>query len=165
MLRRMYIVAILIARWFVMQYIHYGHKVYDPDLFVEPTNQEMFNKPKGGLWGSPVGAERGWKQWCEDESFRDYDEENAFIFELFENANVYQINCREDIEKLPLQKSILTTWLVPDFEAIRESGIDAIQYNLSADTKEDWNQGLYFALYGWDCDCILVLNKDAIKAL
>lgn len=148
-----------------MQYIHYGHKKYDSDLFVEPTNQEMLNKPKGGLWGSPVEAEQGWRQWCEENNFRDCDEENAFVFELTENANVYQINCRADIEKLPLQKSILTSWFIPDFEAIKKSGIDVIQYNLSNDATEDWSNGLYYALYGWDCDCILVLNKDAIKTL
>lgn len=146
-----------------MQYIHYGHKKYDPNSFIEPVNLEMFNKPRGGLWGSPVDTEYGWKQWCKSENYCECNGDNAFIFELYNVANIYNINCRADIEKLPLQRSMLTSWLVPDFEAIKKSGIDAIQYNLSNDTTGNWHDGLYFALYGWDCDCILILNKDVIR--
>lgn len=54
-------------------------------------------------------------------------------------------------------------WLFPDFEKIKDMGIDAIQYNLSNDTTKDYFQGLYYSLYGWDCDSILILNKDCIK--
>jgi len=43
-----------------------------------------------------------------------------------------------------------------DFEKIKES-YDAIELLISKD------QRLYYKLYGWDCDCILVLNKDAIE--
>lgn len=145
-----------------MKYIHYGHKNFDLSLFVEPQNREHFTKPTGGLWGSPLDAERGWKQWCESESFQDCNEDNCFIFELIDTANIYQINCKEDIEQLPLQNSIITTWLAPDFEAIKKSGIDAIQFNLSNDTTENYFERIYYALYGWDCDCILVLNKDVV---
>ena len=37
-----------------------------------------------------------------------------------------------------------------------KNGIDVIEFNLSND------EDLYFALYGWDCDCILVLNPEVI---
>lgn len=145
-----------------MKYIHYGHKEYDTSLFVEPQNKEHCNKPIGGLWGSPIDAERGWKQWCEDASFRECNSNNSFVFEIIDTAVIHQINCKADIEALPLQNSIITTWFVPDFEAIKKSGIDAIQFNLSSDTTEDYFDGIYYALYGWDCDCVLVLNKEVI---
>ena len=149
-----------------MQYIHYGHKEYNANLFVEPVNKEMFNKPIGGLWASSLEAPFGWKQWCTAENYCVCNDDNAFIFELSKNANIYQINCKTDIEKLPLIQSIIhTPWLCPDFETIKKSGIDVIQYNLSNDTTKNWCDSLYFALYGWDCDCILVLNKNVIKPL
>ena len=38
-----------------------------------------------------------------------------------------------------------------------ENGIDAIEFNIS----NDWD--LYMALYGWDCDSILILNPNIIE--
>ena len=43
-----------------------------------------------------------------------------------------------------------------DFEAIALK-YDAIEVNISNDWK------LYDALYGWDCDSILVMNKKIIE--
>lgn len=49
-----------------MNYISYGLGKFDVDKFDEIQNVEYRNKPKGGLWASPVSAKRGWKDWCWD---------------------------------------------------------------------------------------------------
>jgi hypothetical protein len=47
-----------------MTYIHYGASKFDLDKFVPVKNADFgWTKPDcGGLWGSPVDSEYGWKQ-------------------------------------------------------------------------------------------------------
>ena len=98
--------------------------------------------------------------------------ETSCTFSLQEEANIYQINSREDVVAMPRQKinppslEIGKLLLQPekqfevvkaiDFEKMLADGVDAIQFNLSA------NPCLYWDLYGWDCDCILIMNPAII---
>jgi len=43
-----------------------------------------------------------------------------------------------------------------DFNKLKEE-YDAIEVFISSDSR------LYRALYGWDCDSILIMNKDVIE--
>ena len=47
------------------RYVHYGAPSYDPELFQAIHNGGYYNKPEGGLWLSPVDAEKGWDKWCQ----------------------------------------------------------------------------------------------------
>lgn len=142
-------------------YIHYGHKEFDIDKFETPKNRQWNNKPWGGLWASRTDAKHGWKDWCEAENFRECREDNSFMFKLSNNANIIYINCVDDVKKLPDQKTDLSLTCIKtvDFEQLIANGIDAIEFNLS----NDWN--LYMALYGWDCDSILILNSNIIDII
>jgi hypothetical protein len=139
-------------------YIHYGATVFDPDRFQPIQNEPLMAKPKGGLWASRIGASRGWKEWCADSGFRDCTDDNAFQFRLQETANVLYINFLADLHDLPRAEPVLADvkmpWVCLDFEKMLADGIDAIQVELGGN--------LYFALYGWDCDSTLVMNKDTI---
>lgn len=67
---------------------------------------------------------------------------------------------KEDILKLPRGKEYPdsdTLRFVPDFEECVKMGIDAIEL------KNERN--FHYILYGWDCECILVLNKEKIILL
>lgn len=139
-------------------YIHYGHATFDSNLFKPIQNEQCWIKPIGGLWASPIDAKLGWKDWCEREEFRECIEENSFIFTLPE-ANIFVIDSVEKLKELPtiadpVWKSIST---LIDFKKCIEHGYDAIELNLSADHR------LYWELYGWDCDSILIMNPDKIK--
>lgn len=145
-------------------YIHYGHKKFDKDLF-EPI-KNSFVKPTGGFWASPINANFGWKDWCDEEQFRACNEENSFTFTLKPTANVYEIHNIEDLFKLPRYDYLNKEYnyyydIFPDrydidFEKCIEMGIDAIELcNIK--------RTLYYALYGWDCESILILNKDIIE--
>jgi hypothetical protein len=136
-----------------MKYIHYGHKHFDRNLFVPVRNQEIMTKPEGGFWGSPVDAEWGWADWCRSEKFRKCDKANAFIFTLRENANVLKWRTVDDVHAVPQIESQISIWICPDFEALRRDGVDAIEVEINE---------LYFPLYGWDCDSILVMNPNII---
>lgn len=140
------------------RYIHYGHKFFDRNLFTPIRNCIAFTKPYGGFWASPVDAEFGWKDWCEREDFRECNLNNSFTFTLREDARVLTVLSVAGAKCLPqVQNEFALPWTVlPDFEKLMELGYDAIEVKLSA----DWE--LYQALYGWDCDSILVMNPNVI---
>lgn len=150
------------------KYIHYGHNAFRRQLFVEPTNIDLFVKPRGGLWASPVDAKWGWKDWCKSENFRECCEENSFTFTLSEKANVIHIRSTKDLDGLPIQARVSEIFpegynmVCLDFEKLLSDGVDAIELHLSEEQDAEFLAGLYWDLYGWDCDSILILNPDVI---
>lgn len=138
------------------EYIHYGCDAYDPEQFVEPVNQHHHNKPDGGLWGSPVDAEYPWVRWCQENDFTTGPMDKSFRFKLVPGAKVYHVRSRRDVELMP-QKCFSEFLREIDFEEMLIDGWDAIEYEVNGET--------YMALYGWDCDCILVLNRNVILPL
>lgn len=137
-------------------YIHYGHKKFLKNKFNEIQNQDWI-KPFGGLWASDENAEYGWKQWCEQENFRECNEDNCFRFELKKDTKVLHIRSVEDAKQIITRTTDEYVSKCIDFEKLKAYGIDAIELHLSDDF------GLYWQLYGWDCDSILILNKDVVK--
>lgn len=139
-------------------YIHYGHVKFNENLFADIKNCD-FVKPHGGLWASNVNAKYGWKDWCKDNNFRDCLEENSFTFKLKDNAKVLIIDDATKLKKLPTIESIYKfSWINLDFEKIKQE-YDAIEVLISEDMQ------LYWDLYGWDCDSLLVMNKDIIEII
>lgn len=143
-----------------VEYIHYGHKKFQINRFVPIRNEELRNKPFGGLWASRTDAKYGWKEWNEDKQFRECEEENSFKFTLSTNANVLEIHSHKDLSKVPqVKKSIFNGSFLPDFEKLLSDGVDAIELFISDDRE------LYWSLYGWDCDSILIMNPDVVREI
>lgn len=142
-------------------YIHYGHKYFDPDIFVEIENV-CWNKPIGGLWAYDINAKYGWKNWCKDEDYCECKEENSFRFKLKANSKLLTIKSHNDLCSLPIEpnvpKEYCNKFLCIDFEKLKKK-YDAIEVLMSEDHR------LYRDLYGWDCDSILVLNKECIDEI
>ena len=146
-------------------YIHYGAKSFDPGKGFPIHNQENWPKPKGGLWGSREMASFGWKDWCECENFRKCDISDAFRFILRDGAKVGMISCMADLKKLPVRKcSRQSLWQVLlDFEECLHEGYDAIELCwYGEEYRELAADDMHFALYGWDCDSIVVLKPSAV---
>ena len=153
-------------------YIHYGAERYDPEKFIPIKNNLLFVKPEGGMWGSIENATYGWKQWCEDQDFNVFKLEKHFRFSFAPHTNILQINNKDDLAELPKVEppvvngsafpTSLMPWVLLDFEKLLTDGVDAIQVNMSNDTAIKFDDRLYQALYGWDCDSVLVMNKDVI---
>ena len=139
------------------EYIHFGHDHFDREKFQEIKNGLYFCKPTGGLWASPVDAEYGWRDWCEAENFRECSQDNSFAFALENSAKVYHIRSLADVKAMPQANTEISVYYVPNFEKMLADGWDAIELHLSECGE------LYWALYGWDCDCILVLNPDIVE--
>lgn len=142
-------------------FIHYGHNKFSDYLWEEVRNVK-FCKPYGGLWASDINAKFGWKDWNKEEQYMKCDENNSFKFKLKSKSKIYSVNSLEDLNKLPLDTTIspeihkISYCL--DFEKIKQI-YDAIEVNISNDNR------LYWRLYGWDCDSILILNKKCIEVI
>ena len=143
-----------------IEYIHYGSSAFELERFSRISNTQYFTKPHGGLWASRADALYGWKNFSY-ENHIDCDLYKNFKFTLLDNANVVHIYSVKDLESLPQSKNEMG-WVSLDFEKMLEDGIDAIELHLS---EEHWNgflNSLYYKLYGWDCDSILIMNPDII---
>ena len=140
-------------------YIHYGHKSFDNKLFDEIKNERAWVKPIGGLWASNINAKYGWRDWCEEQRFRECSIDNSFKFKLKEDSRILKIDNSDILKKLPIVNApFRTSWINLDFEKIKEE-YDTIEVLISEDER------LYWDLYGWDCDSLLVLNKEVIEQI
>ena len=140
-------------------YVHYGHKKFYKEMCGPIENIQLFTKPRGGFWASRIDAEFGWKDWCIDQEFRDIDENDAFRFRLKDDAKVLYINNINILSTLPMAQNTLSLPginIFLDFEKLSKE-YDAIEVNISE------CRDLYYSLYGWDCDSILIMNPDIIE--
>lgn len=144
-------------------YIHYGADHFDISKFKEVKNE--WHKPKKGtgLWGSPVNAVRSWKNWCEDEHFRECNDDNAFKFIVRNPEKIFFVDSAPAYLNLTKRYGIANGWGTSeynpydiDFEKMISDGWDGLEISIS-----DWWK-LYDLLYGWDCDSIVIFNKDCI---
>jgi hypothetical protein len=142
-----------------MEYIHYGHDKFDKNLFKEIKNRERFVKPSGGLWASNNAYEISWKKWCINEEFMTDSLKLFFEFKLAENSKILTIDNADKLYELPKIKMTFKWSIFLDFEKLKEN-YDAIELLISKDFDR-----LHWDLYGWDCDCILIMNKDIIIPL
>ena len=136
-------------------YIHYGDDTFRKMNPIK--NRAWFTKPHGGLWASRVNDPHGWKDWCETEEFRLDALGSYFLFTLKPEARVLELSHEDQLENLPKLKPYNKndTWseCILDFEKL------AMEY----DAVEVTNIGrLYYPLYRWDCNSILVMNPDIV---
>lgn len=147
------------------KYIHYGSPKFVTGLFRAITNCDGFNKPRGGLWASPVDAERSWREWVEGNNFYPETLATSFEFELSAGARVLELT-PENVWDLPedekafmkrdrRDRNVFSMVYGIDFEALARE-YDVLECSLSR------YPSLYWSLYGWDCDSILIMNPDVI---
>ena len=154
-------------------YTHYGHSKFDKTKFDPIKNRLFNNKPAGGFWASRKNAVFGWKNWNDTECFAVCDEKNKIDFTLRTGSRILEIHNTQDVDdivekyhvNLPSDKELSTfgpsssvASYTIDFEKISQD-YDAIECFVSDDSK------LYYKLYTWDCDSILILNPDIIEPI
>jgi hypothetical protein len=148
-------------------YIHYGADRFDPELFKPIKNRPNWVKPEAhtGLWASPRNSERSWKTWVEAEHYGS-DLTKSFEFRMSDPRKVFYIFDAPSYTFFIEQYGIINpfgsgdyTPFVPNFEKMAADGFDALEIGISS-----WPR-LYDLFYGWDCDSILVFNKEAIEEL
>ncbi len=131
---------------------------FEWDKFNPITNNTPWgNKPKGGLWCSPIDSDYGWKQWGEENEFGDFS--TQFEFDL--QGKILQIDSMEDMLNKLIWNSLDFQFLTIDFEKIVKE-FDAVHLTvkgLAATRNARFEQ----SLYGWDCESIIVLNAKCLN--
>ena len=127
---------------------------FDASKF-KPIKNQMHVKPLGGLWASPVDSECGWKQWCEAESYGNL----SVSFSYYVDGKFLVIDSVADLNKFQW-KTFYDVIKYPDYEAVVRAGYDAIYLTERGQNATRFSQP---SLYGWDCECVLILNPHCVQ--
>lgn len=147
------------------EYITFGRNALIKELWVQPRNHH-FNKPDGGLWACKYTPDKeyisSWQEWCNEESFNTGRMDIGVVFNLTDNARVYIIDKYNDLEWLMDRyndNESFPSMPTLDFEKISKD-YDVIELT----DKGQWETRLSrpLSLYGWDVECVLILNFDVI---
>lgn len=174
-------VARVIAKSENATYVTYncGDK-FDPEKFVEIKNSVVPTSrglgldsskplPKTGLWAT-YEDEDGYLKLCKEMG---RPIKSSFKFKLSDNARILHLFNKHDVETAMdyYNAGVLTliqSYACLNFEAIAKD-YDVIHCHMNDEIcHPEFNymlDGLYFALYGWDFDSILVMNKDVVVPL
>lgn len=147
------------------KYIHYGHDHFDINKFVPIRNQnlDLFAfKSIGGLWASPFDSRNGWYDFCIENDFRVDTLNKYFTFSLKNDAKILTVSSINDLinqdgtayKESQEHLSYCYNEAEIDFEKLIELGYDGIEIIMCGD--------LYWCLYGWDVDALLIFNPEII---
>lgn len=142
-----------------LRLIHYGSSRYDPDKFLPISDEPFRNKPRGGLWTSPVGSGYSWHDWCKAESFGDLSKS----FEVEFNGKVLQIDSIADMKSLPWIECQGIHFVT--FQALCAGGFYYDAIHLTERGQAETRFAHPRSLYGWDCETVLVMNPGSITAI
>ena len=159
--------AVYLRKMMSNKYIHYGSSSFDLNKFGAVKNcAEPWNKPDPHtcLWASPIDSENSWIQWCKDNLFRLDELMSSFIFELKPDTTILNIRNDDELQQAldyGLLHNRASEFMGPlpdyymDFEKLTSEGFDAIEVYI-------YSPRIYWGLYGWDCDSLLVLNPNCV---
>ena len=160
------------AKAIKLKYVNYSRNGFDKKLFNPITNSDWI-KPYGGLWACPYDTTYTWIDWCKDSDFRLEKYLTPFPFELIDSAKILTIKTVDDLELLTPYASEYF-YKTDHFNEsaycstpIKYRGIDFIKMSQDYDGMEVYpvsgSPAIYWALYGWDIDSIVLFNVNCIK--
>ena len=161
-------------------YIHRGADKFIPEMMMPIKNERYKPKVHTGLWASPVDAEFGWLEWCEAEQFQTGPLDKSFRFTIRDQDRVLYVHDKETTQELirkyyipntshihdeydaesicaMIDRTLFLPIINLDFEAMERDGWVGLEINLSE------YRPLYWLLYGWDCDSIVVFSADQVE--
>lgn len=138
------------------EYIHFGATKLRE---IDKISDCIIGKPRGGLWASRVNADYGWKDWCYDNEFADCNVDNSFKFTLQDNAKILEVHKYDDVKKYIIENELFSLFPTFDFVKIFQE-YDGMELFLSDDFSLRFN-----GFYAWDCDSIVIWNKDIINVI
>ena len=147
-------------------YIHYGSNAFDKYKFKQAetrysgSESNIWIKPKHGLWASRKDSPKGWNIWITENNLSyEYPIFDSFAFKLKTNAKIFNIKSSKDLQRLKefgVYKKHDFLYGI-DINPLIKKGYDGIELFI--------NSELYWDLYGWDCDSIILFNSDCIELI
>jgi hypothetical protein len=161
----------------MIEYIHYGNNVYDPNKVIQNKQGYIGSKPDKGLWGSRINAKWGWKDWCKSEGYSQrFGLKFGFKFRLKSSARIFVINSLSDYLRMPEKylisyqeqfddkKYICIDWekLSIDYDGLLLTYDGYCEISDLLDIPE--RDGIYRKSFNsWDCETLLVFSLDCIS--
>jgi hypothetical protein len=130
----------------------------------------FLNKPRGGLWGSPVNSEFGWIDWCNSEDFTNSDTPKlSFKWKFTEDAKILKIDSKEDYLKALKKFKVQTQ--SPYFDS-RDEHLDWWRvscyydgFHLSYKGFRELKNNFSWGISSWDCESIVAFKLEKIILL
>jgi hypothetical protein len=147
------------------RYITYCRYPFDISK-IEVNLRSRINKPTNTLWGSPVDAEYGWRDWCESNEFEwTFDYPVTWGFKEGTKILTIDIVDVENPDKSMLKKYIESRpdWIYEElsFYKIKDDGFSAVQL-LDPCVGHCFINDLELMFNSWDCESIAVLDMDTV---
>lgn len=148
-----------------MKYIHYGSDKFSTDMFNKATGEAYGTglKPCGGLWGCPLDTKNNWHDWCLGNNFRTERLDKHFIFEVKDDAKILKLHTIDDLDALKPYAAMIknrSEWM--PLEVMSVNFIKLIQDGWDGIEVYIHDEQMYFAMYGWDVDSIVVFNSNCL---
>lgn len=159
-----------------IEYVHLGKSKFDKEEFFSIRNSDFGTKPRGGYWASPTDSHKTYEDYIID-NIEDYKPTVKTIFKLKDDARLLVIKNVKQLSKLPINrksKSYMNDMRTSamykvylDFEKLAEEYDAMLVYmNKGASSQDDRLMNtVFYKLYGWDVDSLLVFNKNVIEVL
>jgi hypothetical protein len=155
-------------------YISYWEKIPKSIKDIE-IDLSIYNKsdgkPKRSLWGSPVDAELGWKDFGllnGIDMYKPFEDECSFKWTLADNARILHIHNLTDIRiynKCDFFISPNGKFRSLDFEYLFKLGYDAVELHNPFIGKNQDATKEELAFFYWDCESIVLLKTDNLILL
>ena len=156
------------------EFITYGH-IIDPEKFMEIKDSlefEYLQKPKGGLWCSPVDSDWGLKDWCLSENFMVNHLSIWTKFTLLPGTKILVIDSFKDLLQVGKEFGEVRDYgygkrCIIRFTKIRESGYHGVflttcgnfQCHLPMYSNPDFD----IDLNAWDCESMVLFDLAQIR--
>jgi len=121
---------------------------------VEEASNDLYKKPYGGIWTSPLSAGWSWSDWCDREDWT-RDEDTEYRLSVEDGVSVYTIDSQQDLCNLIEEygrDDLTREGGYIDFESAFEE-YDGI--HLTTTGQEETRHSHEADLYGWDVECVL----------
>lgn len=158
-----------------IKFIVYGITGLNKRRFKKIRNRKFFNKPRGGLWASPMGSILSWKDWCLSENFRVSELKTFCMFKLKPGSRIYVINTFNDLLEIPFyyDMDILEGHAKRfiDFERMKKEGYQGIFLTANGERSTMYSPPLVsdgrdkivdVDLFGWDVESLLIFDYNCL---